>query len=507
MTNSSLHTTHDSRHRHRASRRIRLSAIGLTIGLFASLFAATSASAVVATGHAVGYESTTGYWIGSYRMADGNSGFCVNLGRTAPTGNDFELVDARTLGWYSDDDRARLAYISRTWAGTSDPTVAASAQLATWMITGLDGRSPAELAARAAGNATAVLAGATAMIAQANGQDGASRSVTTRAIIDRSGDGTDNVRADLEVDFLAGKVRVARGAQHGTITLSGATFTDGSTSKQVVNGTRYAIVSTTGDALTHIHAQADFTNLPYGDAVTIGRNNGNVQNLLIATAASGSATGTVSIERPTPKPFQPRVATQTSTATAAAGASITDKLSVTAAPVDGVSAQWGVYGPDGGPYRPIPVTVRSMLLGPFTATVTEADAPPADAPVVCTVQTVVDKGPGDYETGPCTLPGPGHYVWVENIEATDTPVDSGRVHVRPWHSKFAVTTEVTVVPQPVAPETVQTAPIRYLADTGSSIDPRTTALAGGIIAFGIALAAVGWARTRRLLSSARRVEQ
>jgi hypothetical protein len=470
-------------------------AIGVLLGLFASVFAATSASAVVATGHAVGYESANGYWIGSYRMADGGSGFCVNLGRTAPTGNDFEFVDAATLGWYSDDDRARLAYISRTWASTSDPVVAASAQLATWMITGLDGRDPAELAARAGAHAAEVLAGANGMIAKANGQDGASRSVTAKTIIDRSNDGTDNVRVDLDIDYLAGGIRAPRGSQQGTITLTGAVFDDGSATKVVKNGIRYAITPTTDQAVSRIVAEANFPQLPLGNNVTIGRNPGNVQNLLIASAASASAIDRLVIDRPTAKPFQPTVTTQTSDATATAGASITDKLTVGIAPADGKSAQWGVYGPDGGPYKPVPVTVRSSLLGPFDAQPAEADAPPADAPVVCSVQTPIENGPGDYETAPCTLTEPGYYVWVESIEAEDTPPEAGRVHVIGWHSRFAVTTEVTVVPAPVPAVPVETAPIRYLAETGSSIQPLPAGLAAAVILLGVTV--LGLARRRR----------
>jgi hypothetical protein len=48
------------------------------------------------------------------------------------------------------------------------------------------------------------------------------------------------------------------------------------------------------------------------------------------------------------------VTTQTSEATAAPGASITDKLTVDIAKADGMSAEWGVYGTDGGPYKPVP---------------------------------------------------------------------------------------------------------------------------------------------------------
>jgi hypothetical protein len=107
----------------------------------------------------------------------------------------------------------------------------------------------------------------------------------------------------------------------------------------------------------------------------------------------------------------------------------------------------------------------------------------------------IENGPGDYETAPCTLTEPGYYVWVESIEAEDTPPEAGRVHVTGWHSRFAVTTEVTVVPAPVPAVPVETAPIRYLAETGSSIQPLPAGIAAAVILLGVTV--LGLARRRR----------
>ncbi|WP_308467588.1 hypothetical protein [Rathayibacter soli] len=476
----------------RTPRGIRLTAAAVLLGLLLSslgaVFAAAPASAIISTGAAVGHSSTsTGLWIGTYRLADGQSGFCLNLGRPSPRGSDFTPVDLRTLGWYSADDAARLAYIARTWGATTDPDVAASAQLATWLITGLNGQTTAALAARANGAATAVLAAATSMLAQVNGATGASRGVAARVLIERGDDGSDTVRAELDVDYLSGGSTLPPGTHRGTLTLEGARFADGSTTAEVGNGEPVAIRPATAHAILKVTAHAEFGELPYGDNATVAHNPSDVQNLLLGGAASARAVADASAERPTPLPFRPQVVTRTSAATAAVGAEITDHLTVSAA--DGAdrpgadsgeavaphSTAWGIVGADGGPYTPIPVTVLSTLFGPFESAPERAAEPPAGAPVVCEVSTVIDQGPGDYETEPCTLPTAGHYVWAERIDAADTAAEHGAARILPWRSAFGVAEEVSFVPAPAAPAAPPAnartvAPVRHeLAATGRSI--------------------------------------
>ena len=503
----------------RTPRGIRLTATAVLLGLLlsglGSVLAAAPASAIVSTGTAVGHSSsTTGLWIGTYRLADGQSGFCLNLGRPSPRGSDFTPVELRTLGWYSADDAARLAYIARTWGGTADPDVAAAAQLATWMITGLTGQTPAALAARANGKAAAVLAAATEMLAQVNGATGASRGVAARVLIERGNDGADTVRAELDVDYLAGPGTLPPGTHRGTVTLDGATFADGSTSAEVGNGVPAAIRPASADAIMKVAAHAEFGALPYGDSATVAHNPSDVQNLLLGGAASARAVADASAERPTPLPFQPQVVTRASSATAAVGGEITDHLTVSAvggeaeaasgAAASGAATQhssvWGVFGADGGPYSPVPVTVRSTLLGPFQSAPERAAEAPTDAPVVCEVSTVIDRGPGDYETEPCTLPAAGHYVWVERIDAADSAAEQGAGRILPWRSAFGVVEEISFVPlpaSPAAPAAERTiAPVKHeLAATGGPIGfggdaPGTIVLAVGALLVGILLFAL-----------------
>ena len=170
---TSIH--HDHAHPHRRRRSALVSLLVVVIALAGALLLPSPAHAVAGTGTGVGFMSSDGWWIGSWSLADGSRGFCIDLGGRAPTGHELEPTDAASLGRFSDDDRARLAYISRTWAGTEDPLTAAAAQLATWTITGLNGHALESLAARAGARAGEVLQRSSAMLAELGGPSGASK--------------------------------------------------------------------------------------------------------------------------------------------------------------------------------------------------------------------------------------------------------------------------------------------------------------------------------------------
>ncbi|ERK73622.1 hypothetical protein N136_00020, partial [Leifsonia aquatica ATCC 14665] len=135
-----------------------LTGLAVFLGVLQALVPASSAHSLSGAGHGPGYLSSDGWWLGTYRLDDGAQGFCLNAGKTSPTGYALEYVDGDTLGWFSPEQAARLAYISRTWAGTDDRRTAAAGQIATWMVSGLNGHSPESYAARAGADAGAVLA-------------------------------------------------------------------------------------------------------------------------------------------------------------------------------------------------------------------------------------------------------------------------------------------------------------------------------------------------------------
>jgi hypothetical protein len=505
-------------HRFFATLAALLAATGLlTTGL---LFAgASSASAVTATGHGVGYLSSDGFsWIGSYRLADGALAFCLESGKQAPTGHEYRYVEQSSLGWYSADDAARLAFISRTWATSDDPDLAAAGQLATWTIAGLDSHTQEQFAARAGAHAYQVLHGANDLIAIADAAGGASRGVSAAVSlspIDASGHLS--VSSNLTADFLSGgQTVIEKGKHEGTLSLTGAVFADGSNSKTITNGTSYDIAAAGPDGLAHVTAAVSFGSLPYGSAFRVGLVDESVQTVMIAGPGSAEGRASRSVTVPSSLPFQPRVVTQTSSTQAEPGAAISDALELSALPGDGTIDDWGVYeytgqdlgddeqAPKKGTMLPIPVVVESSLLGPFSEPIAPAHAVPENAPVVCTVEVAANDGPGSYRTEECTLPAAGNYVWVEKINPERTPADRGGDRVRAWQSDFGTATEVTTVTTPpvetppatappvAAPPAPPAPPAPVLAETGLSAPP--LGLAGGL---GAGIAACGVLFLRR----------
>lgn len=430
----------------------------LLLGALAGLAGPAPASAVIASGHGHGHlwhgDGTS--WLGSYRLADGRLGFCLQVDRPVPTGHDY-TVGERVLDALSPDDAARLAWISRTQAGTTDPDVAAAAQLATWMITGLGGRAPEWYAARAGGSATRVVHLAHDLLAQASAPGGASRGVSATLLLDLRPDGSGTVRGDLLVDEVAtGSGPAAPGTASGTITLTGAVFADGTAVAAVPNGTAVEIRATGSPAVHEVTAEVGYTRLPLGASMTVATSASGSQDLVVVNETSAHASARASAAVVSNLPFQPRVQTRTSAATAQAGALVHDVLEIDAAAVEGLSAEWGVDDAPDGFRSPVPVVVRSTLLGPFPAPPVHAARPPEGAPVVCEVRTEVASGPGRYTTPACALPATGYFVWVERILPDDTPPDRGRDKVRPWTSEFAVASEITFVPFAPRLETVAT---------------------------------------------------
>jgi hypothetical protein len=428
-------------------------ALGPALGLAAS--AVPPAEALSATSHGVGYASgPDGRWLGSYRLDDGRLGFCIDVGLAAPPGHEYAPVDDAGR---SPDDRALLAYISRRWAGSTDPDTAAAGQLATWSITGLGGHDLAWYASRAGDRAATVASRAQDMLAEAGSATGASRSVTAVAAVDLGDDGHGTVRVDLRADFVAtGPADVVPGSHTGSVTLEGAVFADGSDRAQVPDGTPVPITAVGPSPALKVTASAVFSALPYGDALDAVGDGGASQRMILARPADARADARAETRAPSPLPFAPRVVTSTSRAVASPGDDIADRIHVSADPAapaspgrPATSDGWGLLRRDDGSLAPVPVTVRSRLLGPFPEQVgPERDEVPDHAPEVCEVTTRVDRGPGDYTTPACRVPGGGYYTWVESISPDDTSIADGRGRVLPWRSSFGAATETTQVPQP-----------------------------------------------------------
>ena len=430
----------------RAPRRRLPTALLLVLSILgATLLGALPASAITPTGLGTGHlwNGDRASWLGTYRLPDGRQAFCLEAGKSSPIGNEYVTETGADVFGVSTADHARLAYIARTWAGTSDPNTAAAGQLAVWTITGLNGHDQRYYAGRANDQWPVVLQRANEMLAEATAA--ASRSVAGTVALDLRDDGTGSVRGDLTVDRVAGGPTRLGPTHRGTITLEGAVFTDGRPTATPRNGETLAFRTTATTPVVTVKAKAEFTGLPYGRIMTVGSSAVGSQMILFSGGTSVAAAGRASTESRSPLPFQPRVSTMTSDAVAETGTVLTDQLTLAVEPGDGLLAEWGRYDA-GGRWAPVPVTVRSTLMGPFAAPVMESAEWPDDAPRVCEVELVITDGPGTYDTPGCELPSGGYYTWVETIDPADTPADAGRDRLRPWRSVFGAATETTLVP-------------------------------------------------------------
>ncbi|WP_426516198.1 hypothetical protein ACPPVQ_16365 [Diaminobutyricibacter sp. McL0618] len=454
---------------------------------FSIAVSSLSALALSATGTGVGYRSSSGYWLGSYQLDDGTRGFCLEAGKTWPVGRDTELVDGATLGWFGPSDAARLAYISRMWAMSDDRVTTAGGQIATWIIAGVGDHTEEELASRAGADGDAVLARARAMVAEATRE--ATTSVSASAVLELSESGPGRLRVELTTEGLDGsRTNVPSERHRARVELTGATFSDGTTSSEIANGTDVEVMPTSSEPTSEVSATAQFSNLPYGDRLLVGRSGDDVQALLVSTPATATASASVSGVGVSPRPVQPIVSTQTSHPTAAPGARISDLMAVDVLAGDGLLPTWGVFD-DGTAMSPIVVTVDSSLLGPFSSPIEQSSEIPAGAPTVCTVSTEV-SGPGEYRTPECVIETPGHYVWVERIDPAKVPADRGGSRIRPWQSDFGIASEITVV----EPAHLGAA---VLAETGTRSDFVAPLSAGLAIALGCNLIVLNRLRRRR----------
>ncbi|NUU07074.1 hypothetical protein [Leifsonia sp. C5G2] len=440
---------------------VSLAGLAVFLGVLHSLFSAgTPARALTGDGHGPGYQSSDGWWLGSYHFDDGAIGFCLHPAKKAPTGLEYSYADAASTGWWTPEQAAVFAYIARTWAGSGDRTTAAAGQLATWMHAGLHPADARSKAARAGNDGDAVFARAMEMLDEARSR--ASTGVRAAVVVELAETGPGRVRVELTVDRLSGPEVLPPAAHLVQTTLTGATFADGSTTASLASGTDADIAPTGSEPSVSVSATATTGELPYGNAVTVALPATDAQAVLIAQPSSASASASADAKGPSPLPFQPQVETRTSAPEARPGAEVTDTLIVSVTDGEGLLPTWGVHETENG-FEPVTAVVQSTLHGPFADPIAVAPEAPAGAPAVCTVETVVN-GAGRYTTPACTLPADGYYVWTEQIDPERTDPAAGGARLKPWRSSFGIASEVTRATTAMSPAVTPT----ELAATGAA---------------------------------------
>lgn len=422
-------------------------------GRLRRLGAVLAATAVLATGGLVtaspataaslgpghGDLDTTGTVGAFIAESDGRQVYCMDSGAPAPwnttTGPTTvtELV-SHTGQQLSKTTLAKLNYVLSKWGDSQNPDITAAVQMYVWAeadpvtynshgMSGDDwyiGRVPA-------GNRATVLGNLATMRAEATANHAVNPTVDVSIAMSDQYNGT--VTVDLSPTVLTGNV-----------VLTDATFTDGTTSKALGEGT-YPIVGKPmpGVPEYRVTASASYSAVGLGARVNLYETPGQQRLLANGTAAAVTDTAqTPWIELD----FQPVIGTQVAAKYVDVGDSFTDVLTVSTV---GVGSWIHLDG------SPVPLAATGTLYGPFDEQPAESETVPDGAPVVGTETLILDRGAGEYmSAGTLTATESGFYTWVWGIDK-EAQGDYGKYIRGSFTDWFGRVTETHVTPfQPEA---------------------------------------------------------
>lgn len=382
----------------------------------------------------VGYDIGMGF-LGAYNTdVDGRQAYCADLDANSPFSQTYGPETVTSLDSLSRRQLAELNYVLDRWGQSGDPNITAAVALHVWSVTsagtynshGMSGDD--YYVARAPASERGTILANLATMRQEAGQ---------YAVTDPS------LTLSLDMaDQYAGTLTVAThpAGLTGTATLSDAVFADGSSSRTISAGA-HPITGTPADGVPsyRIGASMSIAAAGYGAALDLYVTPG-AQRLIAAVA--GSSTGlSAQAESPVIElDFQPEITTQVASRFVAEGDSFVDGLTVSVS-----KGTW--INLDGAP---VEVTATGTLYGPFDEQPTEADTPPAGAPIAGT-ETVTLTGAGSY-TSPGTIIAPesGFYTWVWAIDK-DAHGDHAKYLTDSFTDRYGQVTETSVVPfQPIA---------------------------------------------------------
>lgn len=432
----------------------------LALFLLTGSFALSTQPAHAAS-EGVGYWSD-GAFLGAYNTGvDGRQAYCADLHADPPYGNTAGPERITSLDSLSRQQLAEMNYVLDRWGQSGDANVTAAVALYVWSVAspgmynshGMSGDDYYVARAPASERGT-ILANLSTMR-----QEAAVNAVTDPSL-SLALDMTDQYNGTLTVTAHPASLT-------GSASLTNAVFTDGASTRNLAVGT-HPIIGTPADGMPSykIGASMNIAAAGYGAALDLYATPG--QQRLIA-AVAGSSTGlSASVESPMiDLDFQPEITTQVASRYVTEGDAFVDWLTVT------VSKGTWIHL-DG---KPIEVTATGALYGPFDEQPTEADTPPAGAPVVGT-ETVTLTGAGSYTSpGTITAPESGFYTWVWAIDK-DAHGEHAKYLTDSFTDRYGQVAETAVVPfQPVA---VSEADQRLAVPGDALIDNITVSSSNGV---------------------------
>lgn len=388
---------------HRLGALLAASAVILSGAVVGSSTAAVAAS--LGPGHGVNDRvGTLGAFIAE---SDGRQVYCIDAGAPAPWGVTTGPTTVTGLVSYtgqqlSSTTLAKLNYVLARWGDSSNPDVTAAVQMYVWSEAdsatyhshGMDGdawyigRVPVS-------NRATVLGNLATMRAEADANRAVNPSVDVSITM------TDQFNGTLTVT-------VSPTALNGSVVLSDATFTDGTTSKALGTGS-YPIVGkpAPGAPEYRVGASASYSGTGLGARVNLYETPG--QQRLLANGTPAAVTDSA-VTPWVPLDFQPVIGTQVASKYIAEGDSFVDLLTVSTVG----TGQWIVV--DG---TLVELTATGTLYGPFDEQPVESEQVPDGAPIIGVETLLLDRGVGDYQSaGNLTATESGFYTWVWEIDKT-----------------------------------------------------------------------------------------
>ncbi|MBL3691079.1 hypothetical protein D3228_14515 [Leucobacter luti] len=349
----------------------------------------------------------------------------MDLGALAPWGTTQHPALTTTLDDLTASELARLNYVMGRWGESRDPNVTAAVQLYVWDVadhdTYVDRGGDAQLVTRVPADAQS-----TVLSNLAGMRDSAVANAVTDPSVSLSIAMGDQYQGTLTVGTNPASAT-------GTVTLTNATFPDGSASATLGAGTQEIVgtpPATTPDY--QITATMQAPAVGYGAGVDLFYTPGEQR---ILGSASFEPLSAIAKSPVIPLDFQPVIETAVSAKFVQAGDPFLDDLNVSVTKHSWISVNGA----------PVEVVAEGTLYGPFDAQPAEANAPPQGAPVLGTESLALTR-PGSYTSpGTLTAPESGFYTWVWKIDR-DAQGGNAKYLTDSFTDKFGRVTETSVSP-------------------------------------------------------------